>query len=88
MGEDFDIHIDYDTKNRRINFIHNDDFGNDINLVYEYGKYNNGVTQDYITTDMYNYVQGYDGSNVGFGVESFSGDNYYEDYTYLLEGAQ
>ena len=88
MGETFNIHVDFDTFNRRINFIHNDSLGQNNGLFFEYGKYLKGVTQTFSTSEMYNYIEGRDGSNVSFGTISFSGDNFLEDYSYYLDGAE
>jgi len=87
LGQNFQVFIEFDRVNRVVNAMMPSEYGANRGLSYEYGKYMKDIKQDFNSDNVVNYVQGIDGENVGFADASWSGDNYYEDYSYYLDGA-
>lgn len=86
LEENYNLFVDFDTINYKV-IVREKRFGANNGLRFEYGKYLTGVTQEINTDEVINYVQGQDGDSVGFADSSWSGDNYVENYDYLLDGA-
>ena len=65
LEESYQLYIDFDTINRKV-IIKQRSFGENRGLRFEYGKYLKGITQDYVTDNVINYIQGQDKNKVGF----------------------
>jgi hypothetical protein len=86
LEENYNLFIEFDTINYKV-IVREKRFGANNGLRFEYGKYLTGVSQEINTDEVINYIQGQDADGVGFADSSWSGDNYIENYDYLLDGA-
>ena len=85
--EAFDATPRYDRINNIIYIYKSQDYGEDKDFTIGYGKYLTDISRDENATQISTRIYGLGKDNIGISYANITGEPYYEDYDYYLDGA-
>ncbi len=84
IAETFDVVMDFDTINRKINFYKNEEFGKDQGLFIEYGKYLKAINEEPDFDNVVTRLHCRGAENLSFRNINPAGSDYVECYAYYM----
>lgn len=86
LAKTFEALIQWDTHNRRINFVQKESLGNDKGLILKYGKYLKSLNLSENPDEMVTQLELFGSEGLTIHSVNPTGSGYIENFSYFLEG--